>query len=155
MKKRRLNRFGLSVVFSLVVFLIFLITALIVLSLALLALHLGLVERLGLKYAFPLIPVALLASAIVGTLVALMLGSITAVFGGVTRDVLCNEIPKVYRDHQPYTLCTLIGGLLFIGLNHFGVSPHLSSLAGICCISGLRLLAVAYGWQIPSWPRDA
>ncbi|WP_374242213.1 trimeric intracellular cation channel family protein [Zoogloea sp.] len=87
--------------------------------------------------------------------VALMLGSITAVFGGVTRDVLCNEIPKVYRDHQPYTLCTLIGGLLFIGLNHFGVSPHLSSLAGICCISGLRLLAVAYGWQIPSWPRDA
>ncbi|MEA4928032.1 MAG: HAMP domain-containing sensor histidine kinase [Candidatus Limiplasma sp.] len=76
MKKRRLNRFGLSVVFSLVVFLIFLITALIVLSLALLALHLGLVERLGLKYAFPLIPVALLASAIVGTLVALMLGHI-------------------------------------------------------------------------------
>jgi uncharacterized membrane protein YeiH len=64
-------------------------------------------------------------------------------------------VVALFARFQPYTLCTLIGGLLFIGLNHFGVSPHLSSLAGICCISGLRLLAVAYGWQIPSWPRDA
>lgn len=87
--------------------------------------------------------------------VAVLLGSITAVFGGVTRDVLCNEIPKVYRDHQPYTLCTLIGGVIFLGLNHFGVSPHLSSLVGICSISGLRLLAVTYQWQIPSWPRNS
>jgi len=88
-------------------------------------------------------------------IVAVLLGSITAVFGGVTRDVLCNEIPKVYRDHQPYTLCTLIGGVVFLGLNHLAVSPHLSSLVGICCISGLRLLAVTYRWQIPSWPRNS
>ena len=87
-------------------------------------------------------------------IVAVLLGSITAVFGGVTRDVLCNEIPKVYRDHQPYTLCTLIGGVLFLVLNHLSVSPHLSSLVGICTISGLRLLAVTYQWQIPSWPRS-
>ncbi len=86
--------------------------------------------------------------------VAVLLGSITAVFGGVTRDVLCNEIPKVYRDHEPYTLCTLIGGVLFLGLHHLAVSPHLSLLAGICSISGLRLLAVTYRWQIPSWPRS-
>ena len=84
--------------------------------------------------------------------VALLMGSITAVCGGVSRDVLCNEIPKVYYDHSPYTLCTIVGGALFIALDQFGVSPHLSSLAGICTISGLRLLAVAYDWRIPSWP---
>ena len=88
-------------------------------------------------------------------IVAVLLGSITAVFGGVTRDVLCNEIPKVYRDHQPYTLCTLIGGVIFLGLHQLAVSPHLSSLVGICSISGLRLLAVTYQWQIPSWPRNS
>lgn len=88
-------------------------------------------------------------------IVAVLLGSITAVFGGVTRDVLCNEIPKVYRDHEPYTLCTLIGGVIFLGLHQLAVSPHLSSLAGICSISGLRLLAVTYQWQIPSWPRNS
>jgi uncharacterized membrane protein YeiH len=86
--------------------------------------------------------------------VALLLGSITAVFGGVTRDVLCNEIPKVYHDHRPYTLCTLIGGAIFIGLNQLGVSPHISTLVGICSISGLRLLALACKWRIPAWPRD-
>ena len=87
-------------------------------------------------------------------IVALLLGSITAVFGGVTRDVLCNEIPKVYHDHRPYTLCTLIGGAIFIGLNQLGVSPHISTLVGICSISGLRLLALACKWRIPAWPRD-
>ena len=87
-------------------------------------------------------------------IVALLLGSITAVFGGVTRDVLCNEIPTVYRDHRPYTLCTLIGGALFIALDQFGVTPHLSTLVGICSIAGLRLLALACQWRIPAWPRD-
>jgi len=86
-------------------------------------------------------------------IVALLLGSITAVFGGVSRDVLCNEIPKVYHDHRPYTLCTLIGGALFIALHQLGVSPHLSTLVGICSISGLRLLALACQWRIPAWPR--
>ena len=85
-------------------------------------------------------------------IVALLMGSITAVFGGVSRDVLCNEIPKVYRDHQPYTLCTIIGGALFLSLHALAVPPHLSTLLGICSISALRLLAVAYRWQIPSWP---
>ena len=45
--------------------------------------------------------------------------------------------------------------LVFLGLNHLAVSPHLSSLVSICCISGLRLLAVTYQWQIPSWPRNS
>ena len=87
-------------------------------------------------------------------IVALLLGSITGVFGGATRDVLCNEIPTVYRDHRPYTLCTLIGGALFIALDQFGVSPHLSTLVRICSIAGLRLLALACQWRIPAWPRD-
>ena len=87
-------------------------------------------------------------------IVAVLLGSITAVFGGVTRDVLCNEIPKVYHDHRPYTLCTLIGGALYIALDQLGASPHLSTLVGICSISGLRLLSLAYRWQIPPWPRN-
>ena len=84
--------------------------------------------------------------------VALLLGSITAVFGGVARDVLCNEIPKVYHDHRPYTLCTIIGGALFLALNQLAVTAHVASLVGICSITGLRLLAVVYQWRIPPWP---
>lgn len=85
-------------------------------------------------------------------IVAALLGSVTAVFGGVSRDLLCNEIPKVYYDHRPYTLCTLVGCGLFLGLNHWGISPALSTGIGILSISSLRLLAVARDWKIPAWP---
>ena len=46
--------------------------------------------------------------------VAVLLASITAVFGGVTRDVLCNESPRFIATTSP-TLCTLIGGVVFLG----------------------------------------
>lgn len=87
-------------------------------------------------------------------IVAIMLGAITAAFGGVARDVLCNEIPKVFHDHSPYTLCAFIGSIVFLGLHEYGVAPELSTGIGICTITGLRLLAVSYGWRIPAWPAQ-
>ena len=32
-------------------------------------------------------------------------GVITATFGGVLRDIVCNEIPSAFRDHRPYAIC--------------------------------------------------
>jgi uncharacterized membrane protein YeiH len=71
----------------------------------------------------------------------------------VLRDVLCNEIPKVFHDHVPYTLCAFIGGAVFLALHAQGVAPMVSTGTGIAVTSGLRLLAVARGWRIPAWPR--
>jgi len=85
-------------------------------------------------------------------IIAVLMGAITAVFGGVLRDVLCNEIPKVFHDHRPYTLCIFIGCPVFLGLHALDVAPQISTGAGICTITGLRLLAVARGWRIPAWP---
>ena len=85
-------------------------------------------------------------------IVAVLMGSITAVFGGVARDLLCNQMPKIYYDHRPYTLCTIIGCALFLALDALAISPGISSGIGILSITGLRLLAVANDWKIPSWP---
>lgn len=93
-------------------------------------------------------------SAGMPALIALLLGAITAVFGGVARDILCNEVPRVYHDHSPYTLCSIIGGAVFIQLDALGVPPHVSTSVGICCITGLRLLALACQWRIPAWPPE-
>ena len=85
-------------------------------------------------------------------IVSIAMGAITAVFGGVLRDILCNEVPKVYRDHRPYTLCTIVGCMVFLGLDALGVDQRLSTFIGIGIITGLRLLALVYEWQIPAWP---
>jgi uncharacterized membrane protein YeiH len=74
------------------------------------------------------------------------MGAITAVCGGVLRDVLCNEIPGVFHDHVPYTLCAFIGAALFLVLHAQGVAAPVSTAAGFAATSGLRLLAVARGW---------
>ena len=83
--------------------------------------------------------------------VSLLLGATTAIAGGVARDVLCNEVPKVYQDHRPYALCAVAGGLSFIGLTTLGVASELGSLVGIGVASGSRLFAIAFDWQLPSW----
>ncbi len=85
-------------------------------------------------------------------LVAVLMGAITAVFGGVSRDVLCNQIPKVYHDHRPYTLCAVVGCAVFLGTNALGLAPQVSMVAGICTATGSRLLAVAFSWKLPAWP---
>jgi uncharacterized membrane protein YeiH len=41
---------------------------------------------------------------------AVMMGVITGTFGGVPRDLVCNEIPQLFRDHRPYALCAAAGG---------------------------------------------
>jgi len=87
-------------------------------------------------------------------IVSVLLGAMTAVSGGVLRDVLCNEVPKVFLDHRPYTLCTFVGCTVFLGLNALGAAPELSTGAGVASTTGLRLLAVWTGWRIPAWPRQ-
>lgn len=64
----------LSLLFSLVVLLIFLITSLIMIAIALALLHWGVVDRLGWRNAFPVLLALLPASAIVGTFVAFVFG---------------------------------------------------------------------------------
>ncbi len=87
-------------------------------------------------------------------IVAVIMGAITAAFGGVARDVLCQELPKVFHDHRPYTLCAFIGNTLFLCLHALGVVPEWSAGMGIGSITGLRLLSLAYQWRIPAWPAQ-
>lgn len=83
--------------------------------------------------------------------VSVLMGATTAIVGGVARDVLCNEVPKVYRDHRPYALCAVAGSLAFLGLSALGLASELASLVGIGVATGSRWLAIAFDWQLPSW----
>lgn len=88
-------------------------------------------------------------------IVVVLMGVITGVFGGVLRDVLCNEIPVVFHDHRPYALCAFCGCWVFIGLDAAGAAAWQTLFAGAGVVTGLRLLALALNWRIPYWPREA
>jgi uncharacterized membrane protein YeiH len=86
--------------------------------------------------------------------IAVMMGVVTAVFGGVLRDVVCNEIPVVFHDRRPYALCAFAGSLLFLALYSLGVPQPASLAGGMSVTAGLRLVALARAWKIPPWPPD-
>ncbi len=82
--------------------------------------------------------------------VAVMMGIISAVFGGVVRDVLCNEVPMILRDRSPYATCSFIGCWIYIGLSWVEVQQEAALLTGALAIIAMRLASVRYGWKLPS-----
>lgn len=82
--------------------------------------------------------------------VAIMMGVITGTFGGVLRDIVCNEIPSLFRDHRPYAVCALAGSLVYAALAWMGVPewPLFVACAGVT--TGLRLLTYWLNWTLPS-----
>lgn len=84
-------------------------------------------------------------------IVAVIMGIITAVFGGVLRDVVVNEIPRAFVDHQPYSILAFAGGWVVVGLHMAGAAPFISVGIGAFVISALRFAAMIFGWRLPTW----
>lgn len=84
-------------------------------------------------------------------LIAVLMGIITAVFGGVLRDVVVNEIPRAFVDHQPYSVVAFAGGWLVVGLNALNFGTFVSVLIGAVVITAVRLMAMIFSWRLPTW----
>lgn len=82
--------------------------------------------------------------------VCIALGTITASFGGVIRDVLLNNVPLVFRK-EIYALASIVGGLLYFGFRKIEVDADLSKITCILLIFIIRLLAVKYKLGLPAF----
>lgn len=81
-------------------------------------------------------------------LVASLMGVVTGVFGGIVRDVLCNEVPLVFSGDL-YATASWAGALLLIALGQFDVSPGWAALAAGTTVLVIRLGAIRYRWSLP------
>ena len=79
---------------------------------------------------------------------AVIMGAVSASFGGVVRDILCNEVPIIFGEEIYATAC-LLGGLLFLLLNHLGLDYHFNMVLTILFIVVIRILAVKKKWALP------
>ena len=87
-------------------------------------------------------------------LICITLGTITASFGGVLRDILCNEIPVIFRKEIYATACILGGAGYFLLLKTPLPDPY-AYLMGIVLVIGIRLAAVRYHIALPNIYRVA
>ncbi|WP_416200205.1 trimeric intracellular cation channel family protein [Undibacterium sp. CCC3.4] len=81
--------------------------------------------------------------------VCAMMGVITGIFGGVLRDVICNEIPLVFRRSQLYATCAFAGCWVYLLLNWFNASDAAALLCGTTVTFAMRMLAVKFNWKLP------
>ena len=80
--------------------------------------------------------------------VCIALGTVTASFGGVIRDVLLNNVPLVFRK-EIYAMASIIGGLFYFLLKHISIDEDISKIICILLIFAIRLVAVKYKFGLP------
>ena len=90
-------------------------------------------------------------SAQVPAIIAVIMGVMTAIFGGVLRDIVVNEIPKAFSDHIPYSVIAFAGGWVVVALNYLMVETFVAVAVGAIFTIVLRILALLFGWRLPSW----
>jgi uncharacterized membrane protein YeiH len=79
---------------------------------------------------------------------AALLGMLTGIGGGVTRDVLLAEIPHVLRSDL-YAVAALAGASIVVIGDMLGISYEVSALIGGALCFGLRFMAIRHGWNLP------
>lgn len=82
--------------------------------------------------------------------IALLMGVMTGVAGGILRDVLCNEIPLIFHK-EIYGAVAIPGGSLYLGLQTIGMGAELAAILGMVTILMLRLAGIFIGLSLPAF----
>jgi uncharacterized membrane protein YeiH len=84
----------------------------------------------------------------INPLMTALMGMLTGVGGGITRDILAGDTPFVLRSDL-YALAALAGGAVVSSGYVLGVPSFYSMLLGACVCFFLRLMAIYCGWRAP------
>ena len=82
--------------------------------------------------------------------VAIVMGTLTGVAGGMIRDVLCNVIPMILRQ-EIYATAAMLGSCLYVLLDHLAVSQNTSLILAISSALALRLAAIYWQVSLPAF----
>lgn len=83
-------------------------------------------------------------------IITVALGTITGTFGGVIRDILCNEIPVIFRKEIYATAC-IFGAVIFVILHQINMDKDLTYLITSMMVISIRLIVVKYKISLPTF----
>lgn len=83
--------------------------------------------------------------------VSIMMGVISAVFGGIIRDVLANEVPLIFQK-EIYAFACLFGAVVYVGIGYLAFNSVFQMSFSIASVIVIRLLSIKYNWSIPFRP---
>lgn len=86
-------------------------------------------------------------------IICIALGTMTASFGGVIRDILCNEIPVIFRKEIYATAC-ILGGVTYFLLRKLPIDNNLVFIISGVVVIAIRLLVVKFKIGLPSIYKD-
>ena len=86
-------------------------------------------------------------------LIVLVAGMATGIFGGILRDVLCNDVPLVFSGELYATVSIVTGAIYYFGLQA-NIMPEVVILAALAVGFPLRLLAILKHWEMPKFVYD-
>ncbi|MGH7058498.1 MAG: trimeric intracellular cation channel family protein, partial [Acetobacteraceae bacterium] len=84
----------------------------------------------------------------INPVMAAVLGMISGIGGGMTRDVLANQVPFVLREDL-YAIAALAAGAIVCVGHELGLSPLAPMLLGAAVCILLRMMAIFFGWRAP------
>ena len=105
-------------------------------------------DALGLAF-FTIGGVQIAQQAGLSGLLAVLMGTITGVAGGVARDVLSAEIPLVMRRGQLYATAAIAGATLYLLLERIGLPRDPAALVGMAAIAMVRFAAILWRLELP------
>jgi uncharacterized membrane protein YeiH len=83
-------------------------------------------------------------------IISIALGTMTACFGGVIRDILCNDVPILFRKEIYATAC-IFGSIAFIILYNFNIDLNIVYVLTSLIVIVIRLVAVKYHLSFPTF----
>lgn len=81
---------------------------------------------------------------------AVIMGVMTGVAGGVMRDVLCNQIPLIFRQ-EIYASACILGALVLTGLLQLGCTTEVASVVAMAVVFCTRMAALHWQWTLPQF----
>lgn len=85
--------------------------------------------------------------------IVIVAGMITGCVGGVLRDILCNDVPLLFRS-ELYASVAVVTGVIYVGGLRLGIATDIVTLAAFGIGFTFRLLALRFKWEMPKFVYD-